>query len=227
MIAPFERPVVPDVNMTRASSVHGRRRPARRRARSSAPTAAPTGPTDPARLGAPVTWTITRSSAGSSSRTIASASRWVSAITRNRDCGRLMTHDRKPPLYARLMGHWTPPAFWMPNQTARFSSWFGMSVETASPGRNPRAIRALRHPVRHGVDLAVAAPRALADAEVVAVRLFLGAPAQDPREHPARGVLPPVPVRPLAHQPRSRPHATRSVAARVKAGHPPADPSGT
>ena len=142
MIAPFERPVVPDVNMIRASSVHVTSTPGSPSGAAISSDSGSHGSDGSGPLGAPVWCTITRSSAGSSSRTISSASRWVSAITRNRDCGRLITHDRNPPLYARLMGHWTPPAFWMPNQTAMFSSWFGMSVETASPGARPRAIRA-------------------------------------------------------------------------------------
>ncbi len=57
----------------------------------------------------------------------------------------------------------------------------------------------VRHPVGAGVDLAVRAPRPAADAQVVAVRVRLGALPQDPRQGPPGGVLTPVPVRPLAH----------------------------
>ena len=41
------------------------------------------------------------------------------------------------------MGLCTPPAFWMPNHAVTASAEFGMSVDTASPRRSPRASSAL------------------------------------------------------------------------------------
>ena len=84
--------------MTRASSVHdtstpGSPSPAASSASSGSQGSEGSGPS----CGPSVACTTTRSRSASSPATWSSTPRWVSAITRKRERGRLITHDRKLP----------------------------------------------------------------------------------------------------------------------------------
>ncbi len=142
-MTPLERPVVPEVNMIRASSVQEWATPsgsASGAAISSSSVSHGREGSGPA--GAPVRSTTTLSSSGSSGATSARRSRWVSAMNRIRDSTRLIVQLRKSPLYAVLIGLMTAPAFRIPNQTGTNSSQLGSSTLTDSPGR--RRARAAR-----------------------------------------------------------------------------------